>query len=59
MNNVGVTLTGKLEEISEKDWDHCLAVNLKSVFLCSQAVIPEMKKRKKAQLSILLHWLPK
>lgn len=32
MNNVGVTLTSKLEEISEKDWDHCLAVNLNSVF---------------------------
>jgi len=44
VNNAGVTLTGKLEEISEKDWDHCLAVNLKSVFLCFQAVIPEMKK---------------
>jgi len=50
VNNAGMTLTGKLEEISEKDWDHCLAVNLKSVFLCSQAVIPEMKKRKKGSI---------
>ena len=45
-----MTLTGKLEEISEKDWDCCLAVNLKSVFLCSQAVIPEMKERKKGSI---------
>ena len=45
-----MTLAGKLEDISEKDWDHCLAVNLKSVFLCTQAVIPEMKKRKKGSI---------
>lgn len=50
VNNAGITLTGKLEEISEKDWDHCLAVNLKSVFFCTQAVIPEMKKRKKGSI---------
>ena len=50
VNNAGMTLTGKLEDISEKDWDHCLAVNLKSVFFCSQAVIPEMKKRKKGSI---------
>ena len=50
VNNAGMTLTAKLEEISEKDWDHCLAVNLKSVFFCTQAVIPEMKKRKKGSI---------
>ncbi|HDK27684.1 MAG TPA: SDR family oxidoreductase [Candidatus Atribacteria bacterium] len=33
VNNAGVTLTDKLEEISEKGWDYNLAVNLKSVFL--------------------------
>jgi len=50
VNNAGMTLTGKLEDISEEDWDYCLAVNLKSVFFCSQAVIPEMKKRKKGSI---------
>jgi len=50
VNNAGMTLTGKLEEISEKDWDRCLAVNLKSVFFCTQAVIPDMKKRKKGSI---------
>jgi len=50
VNNAGMTATGKLEDISEKDWDHCMAVNLKSVFLCSQAVIPEMKKREKGSI---------
>jgi 3-oxoacyl-[acyl-carrier protein] reductase len=46
VNNAGITLTGKLEEIVEEDWDRVLAVNLKSVFLCMQAVIPEMKQRR-------------
>jgi 3-oxoacyl-[acyl-carrier protein] reductase len=45
-----MTLMGKLEEISEDDWDRCLSVNLKSVFLCIQAVIPEMKKRNKGSI---------
>jgi len=29
-------------EMSEVEWDHLLAVNLKSVFLCSKYVIPRM-----------------
>ena len=50
VNNTGMTLMGKPEEISEDDWDRWLAVNLKSVFLCTQAVIPEMKKRNKGSI---------
>ncbi|MBA7573308.1 3-oxoacyl-[acyl-carrier-protein] reductase FabG [subsurface metagenome] len=50
VNNAAMTLAGKLEEISEYDWDHCMAVNLKSVFLCTQVVIPEMKKRNRGSI---------
>jgi len=50
VNNAGITLMGKLEDLSEEDWDRCLEVNLKSVFLCTQAVIPEMKKRNKGSI---------
>ena len=50
VNNAGMTLTGKLEDLSEEDWDRCLEVNLKSVFLCTQAAIPEMKKRNKGSI---------
>ena len=32
-------------EITESDWDHIINMNLKSVFLCSQAVIPTMTKQ--------------
>ena len=31
-------------ETSETDWDHIINMNLKSVFLCSQAVLPAMMK---------------
>jgi 3-oxoacyl-[acyl-carrier protein] reductase len=32
-------------EIEEFDWDHIINMNLKSVFLCSQAVLPSMRKQ--------------
>jgi len=32
-------------EVSEIEWDHILNMNLKSVFLCSQAVLPAMIKQ--------------
>ena len=32
-------------EVSETEWDHILNMNLKSVFLCSQAVLPTMTKQ--------------
>lgn len=32
--------------ITEEQWDKVLAVNLKGVFLCCQAVVPHMKKQK-------------
>lgn len=50
VNNAGMTLTGKLEDLTEEAWDRCLEVNLKSVFLCTQAVIPEMKKKSKGKI---------
>jgi 3-oxoacyl-[acyl-carrier protein] reductase len=37
VNNAGIDQRGRLEELSEADWDRLLAVNLKGPFLCSQA----------------------
>lgn len=39
----GFTVYGDFEELEEDDWDRVIALNLKSVFLCCQAVIPYMK----------------
>ena len=32
-------------EVSDTEWDHIINMNLKSVFLCSQAVLPAMIKQ--------------
>lgn len=44
VNNAGIFEVGTVEDMSEEDWDHEIAVDLKSVFLCSKYAIPEMRK---------------
>ncbi len=41
-NNAGISPSGRVTDISEADWDECLDIDLKSVFLCAKAVIPLM-----------------
>jgi 3-oxoacyl-[acyl-carrier protein] reductase len=43
VNNAGVTRPQPIDEISEQDWDKILAVNLTSMFLMTQAVLPNMR----------------
>ncbi|MEM6277140.1 MAG: glucose 1-dehydrogenase [Pseudomonadota bacterium] len=46
VNNAGIThMPGPLEDITEADFDRVFAVNAKSVFLFSKALIPAMKAR--------------
>lgn len=46
VNNAAVAHPRKIEDISEAEWDETLAVNLKSVFLVTQAVVPNMRQKK-------------
>jgi 3-oxoacyl-[acyl-carrier protein] reductase len=46
VNNAGIALHQNIEETREADWDEVLAVNLKSVFLVTQAVLPGMRRRR-------------
>lgn len=46
VNNAAIAHPRKLEEITEAEWDEVLRVNLKSVFLATQAVIRGMRQRK-------------
>ena len=46
VNNAGVGIIRSVEELTEADFDTTIAVNLKSVFLCTQAVLPGMRARK-------------
>lgn len=50
VNNAGIYRTYNLHEMSEEDWDTVLNVNLKSVFLSSKRVIPEMFKQGKGKI---------
>jgi 3-oxoacyl-[acyl-carrier protein] reductase len=46
INNAGIGTIASLDELTEELFDRTIAVNLKSVFLCTQAVIPGMRERK-------------
>jgi 3-oxoacyl-[acyl-carrier protein] reductase len=46
VNNAGVALRRGLDDLTEADFDRTLAVNLKSAFLCTQAVLPHMRARR-------------
>lgn len=46
VNNAAIAHPRQLQEIAEAEWDEVLAVNLKSVFLVTQAVIGGMRERK-------------
>ncbi|WP_138494045.1 elongation factor P 5-aminopentanone reductase [Paenibacillus pinistramenti] len=42
VNNAGVAKYGMLTDVTEEEWDEVMDVNLKGVFLCSQAFMPYM-----------------
>lgn len=44
VNDAGVEIRGGVLALSEEEWDKMLAVDLKSIFLCSREAIPEMIK---------------
>ena len=46
VNNAGIARVQTIDEITEKDWDELIAVNLKSCFLVTQAVLPGMRARR-------------
>lgn len=51
VNNAGVlSTTTPLENIEEKEWDLIMNVNLKGVFLFSQAVLPVMRKKEHGKI---------
>ena len=46
VNNAGVAIHNPIHKIREEDWDLTMGVNLKGVFLCTQAVISLMCEQK-------------
>ncbi len=45
VNNAGVGCEGRIDDLSEAAWDHCLDTNLKGAFLCARAALPLMRAR--------------
>src|SRR5579863_1406054 len=45
VNNAGIAIIRGVDELTEAEFDLTLAVNLKSAFLCTQAVLPGMRAR--------------
>jgi len=50
VNNAGIYPFKLLTEMKEEDWDKVLNVNLKGVFNCTKAVLPEMIKQKNGNI---------
>jgi 3-oxoacyl-[acyl-carrier protein] reductase len=45
VNNAGIAIIRGIDDLTEADFDVTIAVNLKSAFLCIQAVLPGMRAR--------------
>jgi meso-butanediol dehydrogenase/(S,S)-butanediol dehydrogenase/diacetyl reductase len=50
VNNAGVSIGDDILTISEETWDTNLNIVLKSVFLCSKALLPQMLDRRKGAI---------
>jgi len=46
INNAGMAATRGLDDVTEADFDRALTINLKSAFLCTQAVLRQMRRRR-------------
>jgi 3-oxoacyl-[acyl-carrier protein] reductase len=46
INNAGMAIVRGVDDLTESDFDLTIAVNLKSAFLCTQAVVPAMRSKK-------------
>ena len=46
VNNVGDFLVKRIEDTTEAEWRHVLESNLTTMFLCTKAAIPHLRKRK-------------
>jgi 3-oxoacyl-[acyl-carrier protein] reductase len=46
VNNAGIAIVRGVDDLTEEDFDRTITVNLKSTFLCTQAVLPAMRAKK-------------
>jgi 3-oxoacyl-[acyl-carrier protein] reductase len=46
VNNAGIAIVRGIDELTEAEFDATISINLKSAFLCTQAVLPAMRANK-------------
>jgi 3-oxoacyl-[acyl-carrier protein] reductase len=46
VNNAGIAIVRGVDDLTEDDFDRTITVNLKSAWLCTQAVLPLMRAKK-------------
>ncbi|MCE5168122.1 3-oxoacyl-ACP reductase FabG [Paenibacillus profundus] len=46
VNNAGVAYYGLFTDVTEEEWDECMSINLKGMFLCAQRFVPHMISQK-------------
>lgn len=44
INNAGIGITAKFEELSVEDWHSMFRTNVDGIFYCTRLVLPEMKR---------------
>lgn len=52
VNNVGICPRRSIVDSTEEDWERIVGINQKSMFFCSQASIPELRKTKGSIISV-------
>jgi len=50
VNNAGINVTGRLEELDAAAWDRCFAVNVRGTFTTCRAVAPVMKEQRSGRI---------
>ena len=50
INNAGIGMPRPFIKITTKNWDLLMNVNLRGIFLCTQAVLPQMTERKSGNI---------
>jgi 3-oxoacyl-[acyl-carrier protein] reductase len=50
INNAGVLIGKRFEELTLEDWDTTMSTNVRSLYLVTRAVLPGMRKRKRGDI---------
>jgi len=50
VNNAGINVEGRIEDLDDDDWDRCFAVNVGGVFKMCRAVAPVMKAQRSGRI---------